>query len=127
MKPWAAVVCLGLMLLGGCGGGSNSGDNGGGNSNSWRYTALGDSLAVGILDSQGGYVRRYRNDIVTLKRAISNFLLYPRVPTCVVISYTNRNVLDKAHLLTQDARPGLPLQPEAQVISLVHPFRIACR
>src|SRR5579883_2039714 len=65
MKPWAAVVCLGLMLLGGCGGGSNSGDNGGGNSNSWQYTALGDSLAVGVLDSQGGYVRRYRNDIAT--------------------------------------------------------------
>ncbi len=64
MKLWAAGVCLGLMLLGGCGGsGSNSG--GGGNSNSWQYTALGDSLAVGVLDSQGGYVRRYRNDIAT--------------------------------------------------------------
>jgi len=62
MKPWAAVVCLGLILLGGCGGG---GSNSGGNSNSWQYTALGDSLAVGILDSQGGYVRRYRNGIAT--------------------------------------------------------------
>jgi hypothetical protein len=31
----------------------------------WQYTALGDSLAVGVLDSQGGYVRPYDADIST--------------------------------------------------------------
>lgn len=57
---WAAV-CLGLLLLVGCGG--SGGSSGSGGSTQWQYTALGDSLAVGVLDSQGGYVRRYRNDI----------------------------------------------------------------
>lgn len=57
-----AVVCLFLMLLLSCGG---SGGNSNPNSNLWQYTALGDSLAFGILDSQGGYVRRYRDDIAT--------------------------------------------------------------
>jgi lysophospholipase L1-like esterase len=51
----AAVACLCLVLLAGCG---NSSGPGSGPTN-WQYTALGDSLAVGVLDSQGGYVRRY--------------------------------------------------------------------
>ncbi|MGI9108215.1 MAG: DUF4214 domain-containing protein [Pyrinomonadaceae bacterium] len=29
----------------------------------WQYTALGDSLAFGIEDSQGGYVARFRNHV----------------------------------------------------------------
>ena len=57
----AAVACLCLMLVAGCGNGTGSGAN----STNWQYTALGDSLAVGVLDSQGGYVRRYDNYIVT--------------------------------------------------------------
>src|SRR5690348_8648237 len=54
MRRWlGAVACLCLVLLAGCGNGTGSAPT------SWRYTALGDSLAVGVLDSQGGYVRRY--------------------------------------------------------------------
>lgn len=49
----AAIACVCLVLLAGCGNGTGSG------STNWQYTALGDSLAVGVLDSQGGYVRRY--------------------------------------------------------------------
>ncbi|MCA1636722.1 MAG: GDSL-type esterase/lipase family protein, partial [Acidobacteria bacterium] len=29
----------------------------------WQYTALGDSLAYGMNDSQGGYVTRFRNHV----------------------------------------------------------------
>jgi lysophospholipase L1-like esterase len=47
------------VLLAGCGNGTRSAPT------TWQYTALGDSLAVGVLDSQGGYVRRYDNDIAT--------------------------------------------------------------
>jgi lysophospholipase L1-like esterase len=54
---WFAGPALCLALLAGCGGGSGPGSSS--NSN-WQYTALGDSLAVGVLDSQGGYARRYR-------------------------------------------------------------------
>ncbi len=54
-----AFVLLSLMLLGGCGGTVGSG------STTWQYTAMGDSLAFGILDTQGGYVRRYQNDLAT--------------------------------------------------------------
>lgn len=60
-KLCVVIVCLCLMLLAGCGG--SSGGSGTSSSNSWQYTALGDSLAFGILDSQGGYVHRYRDDI----------------------------------------------------------------
>ncbi len=52
-------ACFCLVLLAGCGSGTGSG------STHWQYTALGDSLAVGVLDSQGGYVRRYDNYITT--------------------------------------------------------------
>jgi lysophospholipase L1-like esterase len=52
-------LCLCLILLSGCGNG------GGSSSTQWHYTALGDSLAVGILDSQGGYVVRYKNNLET--------------------------------------------------------------
>ncbi|MDQ1593362.1 MAG: hypothetical protein QOG71_3989 [Pyrinomonadaceae bacterium] len=31
----------------------------------WQYTALGDSLAAGLNDSQGGYVTRFRNYVQT--------------------------------------------------------------
>jgi lysophospholipase L1-like esterase len=51
----ASVACLCLVLLAGCGNGTGSGAN----STNWQYTALGDSLAVGVLDTQGGYVKRY--------------------------------------------------------------------
>ncbi len=57
----AAVACLCLVLLAGCGNGPGSGSS----STHWQYTALGDSLAVGVLDSQGGYVRRYDTYIMT--------------------------------------------------------------
>lgn len=57
---WPAVFAwLCLVLLAGCGDGTGSG------STKWQYTALGDSLAVGVLDTQGGYVRRYDADITT--------------------------------------------------------------
>ncbi len=59
LKWFATLACLCLGLLTGCGNGTGSG------STQWRYTALGDSLAVGILDSQGGYVRRYDAYITT--------------------------------------------------------------
>jgi lysophospholipase L1-like esterase len=52
-------VCFCLVLLAGCGNGTGSAHT------TWQYTALGDSLAVGVLDSQGGYVRRYDNYIAT--------------------------------------------------------------
>ncbi len=46
---WPAVVAwLCLILLAGCGNLPGSG------STNWQYTALGDSLAVGVLDTQGG-------------------------------------------------------------------------
>jgi lysophospholipase L1-like esterase len=51
-----ACLCV-VFLLPSCGGSAGSG------STHWQYTALGDSLAVGVLDSQGGYVRRYEADI----------------------------------------------------------------
>lgn len=52
-----------LLSLLGCGGvaGPSSGTNG----TTLQYTAMGDSLAFGILDTQGGYVIRYRNDVVS--------------------------------------------------------------
>ena len=52
-----AFACSCLILLSSCGNG------GGSSSTQWHYTALGDSLAVGILDTQGGYVVRYKNDV----------------------------------------------------------------
>jgi lysophospholipase L1-like esterase len=48
-----AVVCCVAVLLAGCGGSSGVHPPG-----SWQYTAMGDSLAVGILATQG-YVIRY--------------------------------------------------------------------
>ncbi len=48
----------GAMLLVGCGGTVGSG------STRWQYTAMGDSLAVGILATQG-YVVRYQNDLAS--------------------------------------------------------------
>ena len=64
MRFFQALVCLGLILLAGCGGSSSS--PGGTSSDRWQYTALGDSLAFGVLDTQGGgYVHRYRDDIAT--------------------------------------------------------------
>jgi lysophospholipase L1-like esterase len=49
------------MLLASCGGsGSNSGSGGG----HWQYTAMGDSLAVGVLANKG-YVPRYSDDITS--------------------------------------------------------------
>jgi lysophospholipase L1-like esterase len=59
LKWLGAVASFWLVLLAGCGNGTGSG------STHWQYTALGDSLAVGVLDSQGGYVRRYYNYIAT--------------------------------------------------------------
>jgi hypothetical protein len=58
-KWYVGFLCLCLILLSGCGNG------GGSSSTQWHYTALGDSLAVGILDTQGGYVVRYKNDLET--------------------------------------------------------------
>ncbi len=58
-KWLTTFACYCLVLLAGCGSGTGSG------SPHWQYTALGDSLAVGALDSQGGYVRRYDNYITT--------------------------------------------------------------
>jgi len=55
------VACVCLLLLAGCGSGSRPGSG----PTNWQYSALGDSLAVGVLDSQGGYVRRYDNYIST--------------------------------------------------------------
>jgi lysophospholipase L1-like esterase len=55
-----AFVCFCLVLLPSCGGNAGSSQ-----ALNWQYTALGDSLAVGVLDSQGGYVRRFRTDIAT--------------------------------------------------------------
>jgi hypothetical protein len=54
---WYMGFCLSLIPLSGCGNG------GGSSSTQWHYTALGDSLAVGILDSQGGYVVRYKRTL----------------------------------------------------------------
>ena len=62
-KPITRAIAIFLLLwLGACGGaaGTRSGTNG----TTLEYTAMGDSLAFGILDTQGGYVVRYRNDIV---------------------------------------------------------------
>ena len=55
----AVFACLLLLFLPGCGGNAGSAPM------QWQYTALGDSLAVGILDSQGGYARRYRLNVAT--------------------------------------------------------------
>lgn len=53
---WLLAIAFSLsLLLSGCGGVSGSGTAG-----RWQYTALGDSLAFGVLDTQGGYVVRYR-------------------------------------------------------------------
>lgn len=60
MKLSAVLACLGLILIVSCGGTAGSTSSG---SSSLQYTSLGDSLAFGILDSQGGYAVRYRNDI----------------------------------------------------------------
>ncbi len=55
LKWFGLVACICLVLLTGCGSGSGPGSG----PADWQYTALGDSLAVGVLDSQGGYVKRY--------------------------------------------------------------------
>lgn len=54
------ALCVLCAALAGCGGavGSTS-------SSAWQYTALGDSLAFGILDTQGGYARRYDGYVAT--------------------------------------------------------------
>jgi hypothetical protein len=56
-------VCLCLVLLAGSGNGTRSGPT------TWQYTALGDSVAVGVLDSQGGYVRR--DNYITTDRGVT--------------------------------------------------------
>lgn len=56
---FAAFLCFCLILLSSCGTGAGSG------ATPWHYTALGDSLSVGILDTQGGYVVRYEKDIAS--------------------------------------------------------------
>ena len=40
----------------------------------WQYTALGDSLAAGLNDTQGGYVSRFRNHIQTDTGATVNVI-----------------------------------------------------
>jgi lysophospholipase L1-like esterase len=60
LKRLVAFTCILLILLAGCGGHA-----GPASSLQWQYTALGDSLAVGVLDSQGGYARRFRTDIAS--------------------------------------------------------------
>ena len=40
----------------------------------WQYTALGDSLAAGLNDTDGGYVQRFRNHIQTDTGATVNVL-----------------------------------------------------
>ena len=60
MKLLGAAGSLLVILLSGCGSSSRSSS---GNPDHWQYTALGDSLAFGVLDPQGGYVRRYKDDI----------------------------------------------------------------
>src|SRR6185437_9515260 len=61
MRRWPAAVACFCLVLAGCGNGTGPGSV----PKNWQYTALGDSLAVGVLDSQGGYVRRYDADITT--------------------------------------------------------------
>lgn len=57
----AFIVLLAFIGLPSCGGSAGSSST----PQQWQYTALGDSLAVGILDSQGGYAQRYRLDTAT--------------------------------------------------------------
>ncbi len=65
MQPankWPATIVLGLvLLLAGCGG---TGSSVGSGSTHWQYTAMGDSLAFGILATEG-YVPRYQSDVAT--------------------------------------------------------------
>ena len=56
----AFIAMLLLLCLPGCGGGST----GGSSSTNWKYVALGDSLAAGLI-AQQGYVPRYANHIQT--------------------------------------------------------------
>jgi lysophospholipase L1-like esterase len=56
-KLLRSVLAIVLLCIVGCGGGSTSGS--GSNSN-WKYVAMGDSLAVGLI-AQQGYVQRYAN------------------------------------------------------------------
>ncbi len=58
ISAFVAVVLIPLLVA--CGGHVGSGGP-----QSWQYTAMGDSLAFGILDTQGGYVQRYRTYIQT--------------------------------------------------------------
>jgi len=55
----ALALSFSLLLIS-CGGISGSI-----NADRWHYTALGDSLAVGVLDTQGGYVARYHSYLRT--------------------------------------------------------------
>src|SRR3954447_4839435 len=50
------VAIASILTWAGCGGGTSSGNSGG--APTWNYTALGDSLASGLI-AQKGYVARY--------------------------------------------------------------------
>lgn len=61
ISRWLLAFTLSFsLLLAGCGGVGGSST-----SERWQYTAVGDSLAVGVLDTQGGYVVRYRGYLQT--------------------------------------------------------------
>lgn len=101
---WLLAFTLSIsLLLVSCGGVSGSSSEG------WQYTALGDSLAVGVLDTQGGYVVRYRsflqsdaNREVMLTNLGQNGWQSSDLLNAVRNDTTFRNALSSADVVTFD-------------------------
>jgi lysophospholipase L1-like esterase len=65
IQLFRALIAMLLLCLPGCGGGSTSGSS----KTNWKYVALGDSLAVGLI-AQQGYVPRYASYLQSDNNAI---------------------------------------------------------
>src|SRR5512146_3124095 len=99
-----AVTCLLSLLLASCGGVGGSSTSG-----RWQYTALGDSLAFGILDTKGGYAVRYdsylqsdNNREVTLTNLGQNGWHSDDLLNAVRNDPTFRNAVSSSEVVTWD-------------------------
>lgn len=120
-KLLRAVAFLSVLLLVACGGGGSS-FNGGG-TGTWQYTAMGDSLAVGILASQG-YVVRYQGAIetdtgknVTVTNLGQNGWTSGQLLQAIKTDSSFRTPVSNSEVVTWDAGGNDLLQAMAQFIN----------